>query len=424
MKQALLSARGGDRATAYAMNNKIVPLPEGFLVTWIDSQRCNQWAIADPASGCISQTGALGGPCVDNHCGAALALAGEHVHAVTGGHHTPFEHCRMHRSQPGQWEHVATIDVKGTYPSVVADSQRRIHLAFRTPGEKWSLDYCGFADGRWTPARTLVMADKPGYIYWTNSLAIGADDALHLVLGNTRVLAGGALLYGASHIFSADGGETWRDDHGAVMSLPTPAAGVAMMVGGNCPDRVESVAHEQAHDRPGPRNLNYLQIILSNVVVDPDGVVHVVLHNGLTGTADLMSRTATGGWTAQPLTAAATNGDPASRVHVQSSLALLPDGRLRAALMVEQTDECVWGPPGTHIALVEIAKDGTPPTRVGATPSQPDCAHWLPAQPQCGPTPPQRVPPLLYTKGKNAGGFDQNKNVVETEVILCGFDVV
>ena len=71
MKKTILSRSGGDRATAYAMSNKIVSLPDGYLCTWIDSRRLNRWALVDRADGAVLREGALGEPCLDNHCGAA-----------------------------------------------------------------------------------------------------------------------------------------------------------------------------------------------------------------------------------------------------------------------------------------------------------------------------------------------------------------
>ncbi len=418
MKSILLSRNGADRATAYTMSNKLVAVPDGYLVTWLDSQPRNRWAIVNPVTGQIPRSGPLGGPCVDNHCGAALVLVEDSVHGITGGHHSPFEHYRMDLSEPERWRHVATVDVSGTYPSVVADTEGRIHLAFRVPGDRWSLACCRFEDDGWTPSRPLVVADKPDYIYWTNGLATGHDNTLHLVFGNTRVQPDGALLYGAAHIVSHDAGETWRDDEGAVLTLPCPAAATPLL-SDDCSGRVQSLSDQQEHAQPGPRNYNYQQINLSNPVVDTEGVVHVVLHNGLAGTADLMSRTALGHWTAESLTAAATHDDPSRRIHVQSSLCLLPDGRLRVALMVEQTEESVWGAPGTSIVLVETGKSGTVENAMQVTPVDPDCAHWLPAQPHPAAPAPEHMPPLLYTRGVNAGGFDNNRNAVQTEVLLC-----
>ena len=421
MKHILLSKSGGDRATAYTMSNKIVSLPAGCLCTWIDSQRQNRWALLERERGRILRSGALGTPCIDNHCGAALVLTQEAVHAITGGHHSPFQHYRMDLHTADTWQHVTTIDVQGTYPSVISDSSGRLHLAYRSPGDQWTLDYCRFEKGHWTPAQSLITAEKTGYIYWTNGIAVGADDAIHLVFGNTRVLADSALCYSASHIFSRDSGKSWCNSSGSTLSLPTPVSSVPLMTGDITTERIQSVEKQREYDLPGPKNVNYQQILLSNPVIDESGAVHAVLHNGLTGSAELMTFIH-GKWSSKPLTTVAAsgdgNGDAAKRVHVQSSLSIGPAGRLHVALMIEDTGECVWGPPGTYIVLVEVTSDGHMSARYVTTPDA-ACAQWLPAFEHVSETSPNHAPPLLYTKGINGGGFGNNKNRVETEVYLC-----
>src|SRR5690606_23879779 len=175
MKKTIISRSGGDRATAYAMSNKIVSLPGGYLCTWIGSRRLNRWALVGRADGAVLREGALGEPCLDNHCGAALAVADGAVHAVTGGHHSALRHYRMDLPAADGWREVAVIEAQGTYPSLVADSAGRLHLTYRSSGEPWTLDYRCFGLGAWTPARALVEAEKPGYVYWTNGLAVAPD---------------------------------------------------------------------------------------------------------------------------------------------------------------------------------------------------------------------------------------------------------
>ena len=417
MRNVLLSDRGGDRATAYAMSNKIVSLSEGYLCTWIDSQRQNQWALVDNDSGEIRRRGPLGPARVDNHCGAALALYEGSVHAIIGGHHSAFQHYLLESATANAWRQVASIDVKGTYPSVVSDSEGRLHLAFRVEGERWTLDYCRFENGAWTTARSLAVAEKPGYIYWTNGLAVGPDDSIHLALANTRPLPDGALYHSASHIVSRDGGRAWRSSGGDILSLPARVTDLPLMTEEDSPERVQSREHQERHSEAGPRNKEYQQMLLSNPVVDPTGGIHVVLHNGLSGTADLLSYRSDE-WTARPLTGAATGGGKQQRVHMQSSLSLGPGPRLHAALMIEPTVECVWGAPGTYIVRLSMKTDGTEMAVEPVSVSDPSCAQWLPALEHPNRLPLDHVPPLLYTKGLNAGGFDNNKNVRETQVYL------
>jgi hypothetical protein len=417
MSRILLSEYGSDRATAYAMSNKIVSLADGYICTWIDSRRQNQWALVDRNSGQIFRSGPLGRPCLDNHCGAALVEVQGMIHAITGGHHSPFEHYLLESATADQWLHVASIDVKGTYPSVACDSKGKLHLTFRSPGDLWTLDYCRFENDQWTPVQTVITAEKSGYIYWTNGLAIGPDDCIHLVLGNTRVLSDGALYYGASHIISRDAGHTWGTCDGTFLSLPAPAGNVPLMGGDRSAERIQSLQEQRRHEEAGPRNLNYQQILLSNPVVDEGGTVHVVLHNGLTGTADLLTCNANG-WTARPLTTVATGGEPGKRIHMQSSLSLGQADQLHMALMIEPADECVWGPPGTYIVRIVAKTCGAEMAVKQVVSSDQAFAQWLPALEHTNHSHLDHIPPMLYTKGVNAGGFRNNKNTVETEVYL------
>ena len=49
-KEVLLSETGGDRATGYAMSNKILRIRDKLLCTWLDCSRFNHWAIVDLAT--------------------------------------------------------------------------------------------------------------------------------------------------------------------------------------------------------------------------------------------------------------------------------------------------------------------------------------------------------------------------------------
>jgi len=419
MKRRLLSSDGGDRATAYAMSNKIVMLPQGYLCTWIDRRCQNQSALVDADTGQIRHRWPLGKPRVDNHCGAALALVDGHVHAVTGGHHTPLEHYLLDASGDRAWRHVATISAKATYPSVACDSAGRLHLAFRCRGAgRWTLNTCRFDGTVWSPPRPIVKAQKPGYVYWTNALAAGPKGRLHLVFGNPRALRDGSTYYGASHLHSDDGGETWASfDAGPIGSTPAAAESIPCLENEPSPARIQSAAHRRSCDQPGPRHFHYQKLLLSNPVVDDDGAPHVIVHNGLDGTAELWSHVG-GHWTARSLTDVLTQGDSKKRVHMQSSLSLDGRGRLNAALVIEPTRQCVWGPPGTYIVRVLVSRTSRALKAETVCRPEKDTAQWLPALAHraaggCG-----SALPLLYTRGHNAGGFNSNKNTLATEVWL------
>lgn len=413
MRQVLLSNNGGDRATAYAMSNKIVSVPQGRLCTWIDSQRQNQWALVSDG-GEILRSGPLGEPGVDNHCGAALTLVGEKVHAIIGAHHSPLQHYCLD-SMASEWQHVASVGEQATYPSVASESNGRLHLAFRSQGDRMTLSYSRFEDGRWSSPSALVVADKEGHIYWTNGVVVGPDDCVHIVFGNTVVQENGALLYGASHMSSSDGGSSWFSGNHELATLPIPAADLPQLVAKDA-DRIQSVEDQKRFDQPGPRNVNYRQMLLSNPVVDVNGVVHVVLHNGLLGTAELMSYSK-GTWSGRPLTV--TPLDAGKRIHMQSSLSIGPDDQLHAGLMVEPTEDVVWGANGTSLVRVKMPISGGDRTVEQLTTPDQSCATWLPALERANRTHLLHEPAFLYTRGVNAGGFGNNQNELKTEVFLC-----
>jgi hypothetical protein len=270
----------------------------------------------------------------------------------------------------------------------------------------------------WSTPRPLVIAHKPGYVYWTNSLAVGLRDRLHLVFANVRVQPDGTLYYGASHLCSDDGGETWSDYGSApVGPTPVPAEHLPLLHGHESPDRTASQAYLDGHAAPGPANREYLQMLLSNVVVDPRGTPHVVCHSGIDGTAELWSHTAAG-WRARPLTAAALSGAPGFRIHMQSSLSCDHTGTLYAALMLEPTPDPIWGPNGTWVVRLRIPPAGADIAVEQICVPDETVAQWLPAQEQPGWAPLDHKPALLYTRGTNAGGFSANVNETTTQAWL------
>lgn len=420
--RAVLSEKGGDRATGYTMNNKIVSLPEGLLCTWLDSARQNRWALVDRQSGDTLKEGAIGEPGVDNHCGAALAIAGDCVHALIGGHHGPLEH---HTMEVGGWTWAQTgiAGERATYPSVSVDHAGGLHVFYRSGGKAhWTLNTSVYSNGIWSEPAELVLAQKPGYIYWTNGSTTGSEGTIHLVFGNARLLGDGSIHYGASHIQSRDCGKSWSTSDGTELAgRPFEAEAVPDFGDAGSVDRVQSRSEVARFEAPGPENYNYQQMNLSNPVTDSSGALHVVLHNNRKGTADLWSlsdrtwslsdRT----WSVRHLTDAALKGSN-GRIHPQSSLSIDSTGTLYVVLMVEPTDHCVWGPNGTTLARLQIDQSGVDGHSLCVM--DPESAQWLPAleHPPLGGL--DQTPALLYTRGQNAGGFGDNQNELSTEVHL------
>ena len=408
MKTITLSKTGGDRATGYTMNNKIVSLPEGLLCTWLDSERQNRWALVDRDSSEVVREGTIGKPGLDNHCGAALAVSGDTVHALIGGHHGPLEHHALDRDR-WEWRDEGVAGDQATYPSVATDPEGRVHVFYRRGGqEHWTLNYVRLEFGQWSEPVALIRAHKPGYVYWTNGVTAAPDGELHLTFGNPQVQSDGGIHYGTSHICSADGGLSWKTSSGHPLPAPTISAeSVPLMEPAGSEDRYQPPDHATEFEAPGPENYNYQQMNLSNPVVGADGTLSVVLHNNRTGTAEICTLNH-GVWSGRPLDV--VSHPDSERIHPQSSLAIGPGGRLYACLMVEPTDRCVWGPNGTYLRMATIDDDvevSDVAQRDGAL------AQWLPAFGHgAGDL------AMLYTRGENAGGFGNNANALETAVIL------
>lgn len=421
MPNIQLTDKGGDRATGYAMNNKLVTLSKGLLCTWLDAGRQNRWALIDRYTGVVRREGSIGRPTADNHCGITLAVVDETVHAVVGAHHGPFEHYvwPAAHQDTGDWQHQATIEMgRGTYPALVADAEGRLHLACRTAdGEHWSLKVARFEAGHWLPPQTLLLAQKRGYVYWTNGLTVTPDGTVHLICSNTRVLPHQDLLYSASHLYSPDGGQTWHNTSGELLNLPAATESIPLLTPENEADRILLRNDQPRFAMPGPHNIEYRQMLLSNPVPDQAGRLHVILHNCLSGTAALMSYH-NGGWQSRPLPLPAALNLSNYRIHPQSSLSCDHTGTLHAALMLEPTSTCVWGPPGTVITYAQIQPGQTAFKIDLLTQPDPAAAQWLPALEHPGPHGLAHKPALLYTYGINAGGFQQNQNTIHTRVYL------
>ncbi|WKN45462.1 BNR-4 repeat-containing protein [Tunicatimonas pelagia] len=420
----LLSENGGDRATAYTMNNKIVWLPEGLLCTWIDKNHINQWALIDHTTNKLVREGNIGGVMPDNHCGAALAKTPDgSVHAVIGGHHSTLYHYKLEDVTRGNWMAVDSIEAQATYPSLVANSQGELYLAFRQQQDTfWTIDFAKFENDRWTSPKPLVVASKPGYVYWTNSLAVSTDNTIHMLLANVQLdptgFEKGTLYHGASYLFSLDGGEHWQSSDNNPVEIPAKVDNMSLVEGSYDPDRVASVSFLEKYDAQGPTSKEYLQIQLSNLVVDQRGVAHFLYHNGLRGTVELMSLKENE-WQSIDLVPFIEEHYQGVRVHMQSSLKA-KDSRLLAAIKLEPTGENVWGAAGTFTVVLSIEPGKSEVREVFSTGRKEDIAQWLPAfiHDQYDGT---NVSGMLYTEGANAGGFQNNQNEIATKVWLVKF---
>ncbi|MBM3859855.1 MAG: hypothetical protein FJ395_09425 [Verrucomicrobia bacterium] len=426
-----LSAEGGDRATAYSMSAKVVRRNGHYLCTFLDSARQNRWLLVDGRSGRVLHSGTVGPPQVDNHCGAAVCGAPDGtVHLVIGSHHGSFQHFELPpSSNPDAWRlNDAKLGEGATYPSLVCDSAGTLHLAYRCRGFRgqtvpYHLMYAHRPQGGpWSVPRPLVRAAVMEHTWLTNVLEAGPDGAVHLVFSNTRKLSDGGYYYGASHLFTTDGGKTWRQlGAGHVSHLPVDAAGLKLIEGSEpCAARSQPKTHERwlAQTQRGPEYYYYNEMVVSNPAVDKAGRPWVILHNLLTGKAELR-RGGTDGWRAFPLCDALAKAFPGCKVSHAGQLAFCSGGSLEVILtMVPAASVSAWGHPETRLVRIELNADGDVLRAGAVSDPMPGVPDWMPSIERRAAGVAVARPALLFTRGLNAGGFAKNKNEIKTQVWL------
>lgn len=418
-----LSTAGGDRATGYVMSNKVVRRNGHLMCTWLDVERQNRWALVDLANGEIVRTGTVGERQRDNHCGVALATDTDGtLHALVGAHHGRFVHYRWPPDKP-DWEPVEdgrAVGESATYPSLVCDGHGTLHVVYRreTNGRDAHLVYCRRPkQGPWSGPRLLVRSAVSEHSWLTNAIEVGPSGRLHAVFSNTLPVPGqgaDARYYGASHVYSDDAGETWRQ-FGDTAPLVLPAdAGRLQRIEGPCmaPKRIE--AHYGGER--GPLNSYYHKMVLSNPVVDERGHPWAIIHNLLAGDAQLCRHEESGVWGGTPLAEPVRTLLPGYQIRHCGQLSRHRDGTIEAVLMVSPEAEVGWGAKGTALVRLEFDAAGRVIRQSLVRPPERDLPHWMPSLERwCWHAPVDR-PALLYTRGLNAGGYSNNINSVKTEV--------
>jgi len=416
-----LTDTGGDRATGYVMSNKIARRDGQFVCTWLDVERQNRWALVDLARGEILRTGTLGEPRKDNHCGTAIATDVDGtLHLLIGAHHATFIHLRL---PPGKldWEPVEdgrAVGETGTYPSLVCDGNGTLHLLYRreTNGRDAHLMYCRRPkQGPWSAPHPLVRQAVKEHSWLSNAIEVGPSNRLHAVFSNTLPLpdkGADARYFGASHLYSDDAGQTWCQFDGTVLDhLPADAATLERIEGAAlAPERIE--AHYGG--KSGPLNSYYHKMVLSNPVVDERGRPWVIVHNLLAGDAQLYRHEGGGKWIGTRLTATL----PGYRIQHCGQLSRHRNGTIETVLMVSPVAQTGWGENGTTLIRLQFDAEGRETRRTLVRKPETDIPTWMPSLERWCPHAPFDRPALLYTRGRNAGGYSNNVNNIKTEVWL------
>lgn len=426
-QRVLLSPEGGDRATAYVMSNKLARRNGHLVCTWLDVRRQNRWALVDPERGKILRSGSVGEPRTDNHCGAAVATDVDGtLHLLVGAHGGTFVHYRMLPDRQ-EWEPVEDGRAVGrlaTYPSLVCDCEGTLHLTYRVErgGRDPQLYYCRRPkQGPWSEPHMLVRLAVSEHSWLTNAIEVGESGRrLHVVFSNILPVPSRgpeARYYGASHIYSDDAGQTWRQfGDSAPLALPADAARLKRIEGSEmAPERIEA---QYRYGGPLALTSYYHKMVLSNPVVNQQGQPWVIVHNLLAGDAQLCRYEEQGQWIGTPLLEPVRSLLPGYRIQHCGQLARREDGSIEAVLMVSPKNEMAWGAPGTTLVRLVFDAHARVSHKELVSRPEPHIPQWLPSLERWCPHAPVASPALLYTRGINAGGGKQNVNDVRTEVWL------
>ncbi|WP_221409432.1 BNR-4 repeat-containing protein [Marinoscillum furvescens] len=418
----LISEQGGDRATAYIMSNKIVSRGENKLITWLGADKVNQWALIDP-NGVIIEQGSVGDARPDNHCGATLTKAPDGtIHMVLGGHWSAMDHYLLAaQSETIAWTKVSTLEAYSTYPALVAGSNGELHLTYRETIDeyagRWELHHRKYEpENGWSEPNVLIRSPQKGYIYWTNSLALDPDgEILHLVFASVFADSLGNINHGAGHIYSADGGASWKQfDRKEKLDFPVYSSDLQLFTTDKS-TAVLTPADTTALNRPGPSHYRYFQLMLSNLQVDSEENPAVVVQNLSTGDVDFYHHKPNG-WETTPLTQLIPKG---KRAHPQSTLSLDQSGQFHIILQIaDDTGKSIipYGDPSTELFWVSLENGEVQTLSVPKVVAETAGASWQPALEHGFWFERPRTPALLFTKGENGGGFSHNDNALRADV--------
>ncbi|MDP6041235.1 MAG: BNR-4 repeat-containing protein [Candidatus Latescibacteria bacterium] len=409
-----LSREGSDRATAYSMSSKIVRHCDRLFVGWLDAPEVNggmarvMLGICDGKTGALLKTVQLGEG-KDNHCGPAMVLDRTgRLHALVGAHHDPFLYRWSDTPEDeDSWSEPVPLGPQDTYPSLCADAEGNLHVAFRVRDEQWQLHYRRKKSGKaWEDPVSMAISPMTGYNHFMHDLNVGPTGTLHLTFhfhygdrgGGGRDCKGKA----ASYLFSRDGGDTWLND-GDPCKLPLTIETVRTFV--------------QGYDDPD------YDLRIGNHVVDQHD--HVWLFASMPDPPrGVIWRRSGDGWQVielnTPVTpldladgkSTALSYDDQGRVHMLAGTN--PDGQRRP-----------WYDTGHEVFYLVLDAEGNVEEVTQLTENNPNAARWLPSIEKWDWTRPEECCQdghwFTYTLGINAGLISQKDyNFAEKTGVFLG----
>ena len=370
-----VSTDGSNQGTAYTMSNRIITARGRVFVAWLDH-------VADIVIQTYDLETRLWGEKVvlgkgsDNHCAPAITMdnAG-YLYAMFGPHNAPFQFRRSQRPYDATaWGPIERFGTNGTYPSLVCGPDDTLHCAYRGGrGKPLRLIYHRRPQGEtWGEPRELVTAAVPdGYTQYTNSLAVSADDTLHLAFHiYDKHPAGGKAV---GYLRSRDGGDTWESADGQRIEPPaTPAAPCFVERG------------------------KTLDMRCSNVALDPDGRPWLIAwHMTPKPMSARLWHHDGHSWTATELLPIVRTAYPEQEMAWMGTLTFDQSGRLYIATVI-QHPPFSWGAPSQEVILLTSDDRGKTFDVLAVSEPDPEVAHWFPSiERPFGPAP-IGMPSLLY----------------------------
>lgn len=406
----LISRCGSDRATAYNMSCKLIRSGQFLYTAWLDCPPTPGAASAirfgvcgvDGAGQAHLEVSFALGEGADNHCGPAMARdSSGRLHLVTGAHHGDFGYRWSDEpADPASWSAPEWLGPGSTYPSLVADEEDTLHLAYREKGDRWQLRYRRRPAGEsWSPPRALVESPTPGYNHFMQSLSAVPGGPLHLTFQFHHTDTGDIADCrgrGAAHLESSDGGSTWHNGGDRLGDAPPTMAQLQLI----CRRETGvSISNHVVDDDGQPWLFS----------IDPESPSGLLWHRGRDGWRALDLALAFGceHYVKQSST---LSRDGAGNLHLV--LPSRPDGR-----------QVAWTDPGVELHHVVLAPDGALLSRAQITSTAGEAPNWLPSLETWNAVSHDSIGAdghwLLSTRGRNAGGIGgDNRNTVATEVWL------
>lgn len=383
-----LSTDGCDWGTAFKMSNKIVRRSDGLYVTWLDCRFRIMVARVDLGSGKSDPPFALAQG-IDNHCAAAMTASSDgRLHLVAGSHGRAFIHRWSDTpSDPASWSLPEAVGVCATYPSLVCDSSGTLHLAHRYAplnAHYGTAITRRPAGGGWTWPLLLVQAPAPGYTFPTNSLALGPDGTLHLLIEFYKMFPNKEApphTMAVAHFESADGGVTWRHSDGRTV------ARVPVGLEDTQPIRYK-----------GGGNLRP-----SNIAILPDKQPALVICETNSHTLELAVRCADHSWVLSDLTRAATAERPDWKPTEIAQVAVDREGRLAVVGSIAPDGQVAHREAQLFLLRVDPS-NGRVGYRALLPKTRPDEPDGHPSVEKNGIGIPGDDLFLLYTSGSRTGG--------------------